>query len=127
LPAIEQELASLIDLPVPGIEEVNGYDYHATDQPYHVELWIEKSTMDDVLVPICEELHVNLVTSIGFQSIASVVRLLQRVHELMRLCQAEKPVRIFYSSDFDPAGDQMPVAVARQIESGCRIMPVAPM
>jgi hypothetical protein len=116
LPAIEHELASLIDLPLPGIEGVTGSDYHATDQPYHVELWIEKSTMDDVLVPICEELHVNLVTSIGFQSIASVVRLLQRVHKLMELCRAEKPVRIFYISDFDPAADHMPVAVARQIE-----------
>jgi hypothetical protein len=27
-----------------------------------------------------------------------------------------KPTRIFYSGDFDPAGDSMPVAVARQIE-----------
>jgi hypothetical protein len=76
----------LIELLPPGIEEVYGYDYHATDQPYHLELWIEKSTMDDVLVPICEELHVNLVTSVGFQSITGVVRLLQRASELIRLC-----------------------------------------
>ena len=27
-----------------------------------------------------------------------------------------KPTRIFYSGDFDPAGDSMPVAVAHQIE-----------
>jgi hypothetical protein len=116
LPAIEHELASLIDLPLPGVEEVTAYDYHATDQPYHLELWIEKSTMDDVLVPICDERHVNLVTSVGFQLITGVVRLLQRVSELIRLRQAKKPIRILYISDFDPAGDQMPVAVARQIE-----------
>jgi hypothetical protein len=116
LPAIEHALASLIDLSLPGVDEVTGYDYHATDQPYHVELWIEKSTMDDVLVPICEELHVNLVSSLGFQSITGVIKLLQRVCELARICKAGKPARVFYISDFDPAGDSMPVAVARQVE-----------
>lgn len=116
LPVIEHEIASLIELSLPGIAEVSGYDYHATDQPYHCELWIEKSTMDDVLVPICEELHVNLVSSLGFQSITGVINLLQRVCELARICKAGKPARVFYISDFDPAGDGMPVAVARQIE-----------
>jgi hypothetical protein len=116
LPVIEHELAALIELPLPGIDAVTGYDYHATDQPYHVEVWIEKSTMDDVLVPICEELHVNLVSSLGFQSITGVIKLLQRVCELARICKAGKPARIFYISDFDPAGDSMPVAVARQVE-----------
>jgi hypothetical protein len=116
LPAIESDLGALIELSLPEVDEVIGYDYHATDQLYVLELWIEKSTMDDVLVPICEELHVNLVTSVGFQSITSVIKLLLRVAELGRMCQAGKPVRIFYISDFDPAGDGMPVAVARQIE-----------
>jgi len=116
LPAIEHALASLINLSLPGIEEVTGYDYHATDQPYHCELWIEKSTMDDVLMPICEELHVNLVTSVGFQSITGVLKLLRRVCGLARICKDGKPARVFYISDFDPAGDGMPVAVARQIE-----------
>jgi hypothetical protein len=116
LPEIEHELASLINLSLPGIEEVTGYDYYATDQPYHCEIWVEKSTQDDVLLPICEELHVNLVSSLGFQSITGVVKLLQRVCELVRICQAGKPARILYISDFDPAGDGMPVAVARQIE-----------
>jgi hypothetical protein len=116
LPAIEHELASLVKLALPDVEEVTGYDYHPTDEPYHVEVWIEKSTMDDVLLPICEALHVNLVSSLGFQSITGVVKLLQRVTELARICHAGKPARIFYISDFDPAGDSMPVAVARQVE-----------
>ena len=34
--------------------------------------------MDDVLLPLCEELHINLVTSAGFQSITSAVKVLQR-------------------------------------------------
>jgi len=53
------------------------------------------------------------VTSAGFQSITSAVKVLQRACQLVHL---GKPARIFYISDFDRAGDGMPVAVARQIE-----------
>jgi hypothetical protein len=90
---------------------VDGYapdDY--LDRAYLLEVWIEKSTMDDILVPLCEELGVRLVPSAGFQSLTNAVRLLQRV------CETQKPARIFYISDHDKAGRQMPVAVARQIE-----------
>ncbi len=82
----------------------------ATVQPYHLEVWVEKSTMDDVLLPICEEYCANLVTGEGEMSITAV-------HELSRrLLQADKPARILYISDFDPAGQSMPRAVARKIE-----------
>ena len=66
--------------------------------------------MNDVLLPVCREFGINLVYSSGFQSISNVRELLQRVRA------SRKPARIFYISDFDPAGDLMPVAVARQIE-----------
>jgi hypothetical protein len=112
LPQIDRSLAFGLHLDAPQIT-VTGYDYSSADQPYHLEVWIEKSTMDDVLSPLCEAYSATLVTSVGFQSISSVVRLLQRVARI------GKPVRIFYISDFDPAGDAMPVAVARQVEYWC--------
>jgi hypothetical protein len=89
---------------------VDGYDYAGGDQPFHVEVWSEKTTMNDVLVPLCADLRVNLVTGAGYLSITHVVWLLQRGHA------AGKPVRLFYISDFDGAGDAMPVQVSRQIE-----------
>lgn len=110
LPHIDTELGWSLDnlrVPEPG---VSGYNYEAADQPYHIEVWVEKSTMDDVLQPICQRWGVNYVTSLGFQSITSVVSMLKRIAAL------GKPARILYISDFDPAGDGMPVAVARQIE-----------
>jgi transcriptional regulator with XRE-family HTH domain len=112
LPQIAPSLAYGIHLDVPQIE-VDGYDYDGADQPYHLEVWIEKSTMDDVLVPLCETYGATLVTSVGFQSISSVVKL------LLRVARIGKPVRIFYISDLDPAGDCMPAAVARQVEYWC--------
>jgi hypothetical protein len=89
-----------------------GYDYEPGDQPYHLELWVEKTTMNDVLEPICEELHVNLVAASGFQTVTSSVELLRRLDNL----PTDKPVRIGYLSDFDPAGARMPPAVARVVE-----------
>ena len=109
LPSINFDLANDFELAPPRYE-ASGYGYGSDLQPFHLEVWIEKSTMNDVLLSICRKYSANLVTSIGFQSIPSVIALLRRVE------QAEKPARIFYISDFDPAGAFMPDAVARQIE-----------
>ena len=87
-----------------------GYDYEDADQPVLVECWIEKSTMNDILEPLCEELGINLVPASGMQSISSAVRLLERCRE------HEKPGHVIYISDFDMAGENMPRAVARQVE-----------
>jgi hypothetical protein len=78
-------------------------------QRFHVELWCEKSTMNDVLLPLGERYGVNVVTGLGELS-------LTRCAELVDRAARGRPVRILYISDFDPGGDSMPVAVARKIE-----------
>ena len=83
---------------------------NATLQPYHVEVWVEKTTMDDVLDPLCQGHAVNLVTGAGELSISAVVDFLERARE------ADRPARILYISDYDPAGLGMPISVARKIE-----------
>lgn len=90
--------------------EVGGYSSFHTDQPYLLEVWVEKSTMNDILEPLCMDHGANLVTSIGFQSLTASVNLLKRA------TQAGKPARVLYISDFDPAGERMPIAVARQCQ-----------
>jgi hypothetical protein len=79
-------------------------------QPYHLEVWVEKSTMNDVLLPVCPQFQANLVTGEGEMTISAVYDLVRRIQA------ARKPARIFYISDFDPAGYSMPCAVARKIE-----------
>lgn len=79
-------------------------------QPYMLEIWCEKSTMNDVLEPICDKYGMNLVTGLGELSITAVRLLMERVEA------ADKPTRIFYISDFDPAGEGMPISVSRKIE-----------
>ena len=109
LPEIPTDLAADLDFSVYP-PAVGGYDYSEDDQPYLLEVWVEKSTMDDVLLPVCRRLGANLSTSVGFQSITRVRDLLQRV------ARTGKPARVFYVSDYDPAGVSMPVQVARQVE-----------
>lgn len=92
--------------PTPLLDEVGD----GAHDGFHLEVWVEKSTMNDVLEPLCREYRANLVTSLGFQSITSAVELLARI------AHRGKPARIFYISDFDPAGDRMPTATSRQIE-----------
>ncbi|MFA5801150.1 MAG: hypothetical protein WC911_01605 [Thermoleophilia bacterium] len=82
----------------------------STVQPYHIEIWCEKGTMNDVLEPLCSLYGANLCTFQGEASITSVYNAARRIED------ADKPAIILYISDFDPAGKSMPCAVARKLE-----------
>jgi hypothetical protein len=79
-------------------------------QRYHIEIWCEKSTMNDVLIPLCRRYGINLVTGVGQLSLTHCFALVDRA------AASGRPVRILYVSDFDHQGDSMPVAVARKVE-----------
>lgn len=85
--------------------------YDTNAQPYHLEVWCEKSTMNDVLLPVCQRYKANLVTFEGEVSITACYQLVERIK-----ASDYKPTRIWYISDFDPAGNSMPVAMSRKVE-----------
>jgi len=78
--------------------------------PIHIEIWVEKSTATDLIETIAEKYNINIVTSMGEISVTAVWQFIKRISD------CNKPVRVFYISDFDPAGENMPVSVARKIE-----------
>jgi hypothetical protein len=82
----------------------------AIPQRYMVEIWIEKSTMDDMLDPLAQQNGCNLVSGTGQTSETRCRELVARARA------AGLMLRILYVSDFDPSGDSMPVAAARKIE-----------
>lgn len=98
------------DIALPAFPTLEAEGYRGNLQPYHLEIWVEKTTMNDVLEPLCRRYGVNLVTGAGEMSITAAIDLVERARE------AERPCRIFYVSDFDPAGYGMPVSVARKLE-----------
>ena len=70
----------------------------------------EKTTQNDILLPLCQRYGVNLITGLGELSYTRCVE------AALRAKASGLPVRILYLSDFDPGGRSMPVAVARKIE-----------
>jgi hypothetical protein len=85
-------------------------------QRYMVEIWVEKSTQNDILDPLGVQYGVNVFPGLGQSSETRCRELVERAQ------RAGKPVRILYISDFDPAGDNMPVAAARKIEFWIRML-----
>ena len=79
-------------------------------QPYHVEIWIEKSTMNDILAPIAARYHINVVPFVGEATATACRNLINRIRH------RNLAVRVLYLSDFDPGAKGMPVAAARKIE-----------
>lgn len=79
-------------------------------QRYILEIWVEKSDVEDVCVPLAMWYGMNYC---GFNGQVGI----KHCRELVgRARSRERPVRILYISDFDPQGESMPVAVAREIE-----------
>jgi hypothetical protein len=80
-------------------------------QRYHLELVCEKSTVDEILLPLAQKYEVNANILKGEIS-------LTRCNNIIARAKASgRPCRILYISDFDPAGQvSMPVACARKIE-----------
>jgi hypothetical protein len=83
---------------------------------YMLEVWCEKTTMNDVIVPLGQRLHVNVITGAGDMSATQCEQFVERTRS------SGKPVSILHVSDFDPQGENMPVAVARKIEFSLRTL-----
>jgi hypothetical protein len=83
----------------------------ATRQPYRIILFGEKVSLRDILLPIVQEVGGELLLPTGESSDTMVAELAQRASTDGR------PAVVLYSSDFDPAGRQMVVSVARKLQA----------
>lgn len=83
LPSIHADLADDLDWSIPEFN-ARGYSPSAHDQPFHIELISEKSTMDDVVIPLCKSLGVNYAPATGFQSITGAIDLLKRLRQAIK-------------------------------------------
>jgi hypothetical protein len=83
-------------------------------QRYHLEIWAEKSTQNDILLPLVRNYRLNLFAGAGEVSLTRCDELVERAK------RSGRPVRILYISDFDPAGESMPITAARKIEFAVR-------
>ncbi len=82
----------------------------AVPQKYHLEIWCEKSTQNYVLEPIAEE-YKAVYQDLGGES--SSTRVMAAAE---RSIKDGRPARIAYVADYDPAGENMPRAMAVKLQ-----------
>lgn len=108
LPELETTLIDELSVSV-AIEPpaIAGYHYDRDDD-VRIAIVCEKSTVDDVLIPLAEWLGIDYLSAQGYISHTRAWEWLQR--------DTERPARLLFISDFDPAGNSMPQALARACE-----------
>lgn len=109
LPRIRIDLGESFSLEFPD-PLIYGYHHESADRPYNLELIIEKSDAEEELIAFCRRWEITYTELLGFNSVTKIVNMVQRASKL------PQPTRIFYLSDYDPAGSTMPVHVARQVQ-----------
>jgi hypothetical protein len=80
-------------------------------QPYGLVIIGEKSSLGEVLLPIAEDFHADLYLPTGEMSDTLIHRIASDA------ATDGRPLRVFYLSDFDPSGWQMPISVARKLQA----------
>jgi hypothetical protein len=120
--------AGKLELPLPGFPSAPDYsvrNYSLTgylterrlaNQRYHLEVWCEKTTMDDILEPWCQAHGAVFVTASGQMTVTGAWEAAEH-----RIRARGKPAVLLYISDFDKAGQSMPLAIARKIERFLRV------
>lgn len=83
-------------------------------QPYHQEILVEKSDVEDICLPIARRFGLNYQQFIGQAGLRPCRELVRRVE------RSGRPCRIHYIYDFDPQGESMPLAVSRKIQWALR-------
>lgn len=80
-------------------------------QPYRIIFIGEKSSLQDVLRPIAEQVHGELLLPTGETTDTMIAEMAERA------AADGRPAVVLYFSDFDPSGWQMPLSVARKLQA----------
>jgi hypothetical protein len=78
-------------------------------QTHRIIFYGEKSSLSPVLRPIAEEIDAEMILVTGESSDSHIAAMAKRAS------QDGRPAVVFYFSDFDPSGHQMPVSVSRKL------------
>jgi hypothetical protein len=82
-----------------------------TRQAFHFAIFGEKSSLEDVVLPIAQQFEADLYLPTGEISDTLVYQIAKEANDDGR------PLVLFTLSDCDPAGHQMPVSIARKLQA----------
>lgn len=74
------------------------------DQPWHIEVMVEKDALSGVLEPVCSRLDIGITANKGYSSSSTMYEIGQR---LEKKCVDGKKICIIYLGDHDPSGIDM--------------------
>lgn len=74
------------------------------NQPYYIEVMVEKQALEGILLPICTELDITFMANKGYSSASAFYRSGQR---FARRAAEGKKLKILYLGDHDPSGIDM--------------------
>jgi hypothetical protein len=83
------------------------------NQPYYLEVMIEKQALEGILLPICEKLEVRFTANKGYGSSSLMYEVGKRL-QYAREGEGRHPV-IVYCGDLDPSGWHMSADVERRL------------
>lgn len=84
------------------------------DQPYHIEVMVEKSALEGVLIPVCRDEDVRFTANKGYSSLSALYRCGQRVAAAM--AGGKVPI-ILYLGDHDPSGLDMDRDIMQRVST----------
>lgn len=82
-------------------------------QPYHVEVWVEKQALEDVIGRACSPLQLPYLACRGYMSQSEMWSCSRR---FLRALQKGKRVRILHLGDHDPSGMDMTRDIRERLE-----------
>jgi hypothetical protein len=114
VPEVEIGLGATIEVSVPDIEDIKPTVYLANfeaRQKHRLVLSGEKTSLGDVVKPLCESYGADLYLPSGEITDSQLW--------LMAKTGAEdgRPMIVFVVADFDPAGNQMAVSIGRKLQA----------
>jgi hypothetical protein len=74
------------------------------DQPFYIEVMVEKQALEGVLLPTCNKLGIGFMANKGYSSVSCLYEASQRY---LAARQNGKQVCVFYLGDHDPSGCDM--------------------
>lgn len=87
------------------------------NQPYYVEVWIEKKALQGVFQPVCRTHYVAFGACKGYPSLTFLNEAKERFISASLL--GKKPL-ILYFGDYDPSGEDIPRSITNNIQDlGC--------
>jgi hypothetical protein len=103
-----------LDVEIPDAEDIEPRPYavgFTARQPYHFAIFGEKSSLEEVVLPIAEEFEADLYLPTG--EISDTL-----IHQIAKDASEDgRPLVMFTLSDCDPSGWQMPVSIGRKLQA----------